>query len=76
MKPPGTLGVTDRYRLKELTLQQAGTVPAGRVMWCRGRKVLGYNDVSQLGNIFAIPKGADTICVSAADFADVKEWLG
>jgi hypothetical protein len=76
MKPAGTLSVTDRYRLKELELQMTGTVPPGRVMWCRGRQVLGYNDVSQLGNVFAIPKGADTLCVSGADFDDVKAWLG
>jgi len=28
-----------------------------------------------LGDIFKIPKGADTLCVSAADLADMREWL-
>jgi hypothetical protein len=60
VKPARTLSVTDRCRLKELELQQAGTVPAGRVMWCRGRQVLGYADIGELVNVFAIPKGANT----------------
>jgi hypothetical protein len=76
MKPDVALSITDRYRLKELTLEQSGTVPAGRVMWCRDRKVLGFGNVSDLPRIFGIPKGANRICLSAADFADVKEWLG
>lgn len=76
MKPPRPISVTDRYRLKELALQQVGTVPTGRVMWCRDRKVMGFADIAELANVFSIPKGANTICVSPADFADVKEWLG
>jgi hypothetical protein len=76
MKPPRPISVTDRCRLKELELQQVSTVPAGRVMWCRDRKVMGFADIAGLANVFTIPKGANTICVSPADFADVKEWLG
>lgn len=76
MKPAAAISVTDRYRLKELILQQAGTVTPGRVMFCRDRKVLGYADVNDLANVFKIPKGANTVCVSVADFEDVKGWLG
>jgi hypothetical protein len=76
MKPLPAISVTDRYRLKDLTLIPAGTVPAGRVMWCRGRKVLGYADVATLANVFAIPKSADTVCVSLADHGDIVAWLG
>jgi len=75
MKPPPFKLDGDRTVFKALTLLQLGTVPAGRVMWCRGRQVLGYNDVATLGNIFTIPKGADTLCVSATDFADIQAWL-
>jgi hypothetical protein len=75
MKPPPLKLAGDRTVFRALELQQTGTVPAGRVMFCRGRKVLGYADVARLGNIFEIPKGADTICVSAADLQDVKEWI-
>ena len=32
-------------------------------------------DVATLGNIFMIPKGADTLCVSLEDADDIKEWL-
>jgi hypothetical protein len=76
MKPAATISVTDRYRLKELSLEKAGTVTPGRVMFCRDRKVLSYGDVADLGNVFKIPKGANMLCVSPADYADVREWLG
>jgi len=75
MKPAATLSITDRQRWRELELQRTGTVTPGRVMFCRGRKVLGYADVATLGNVFAIPKGADILCVSLEDADDIKEWL-
>lgn len=75
MKPAAAISVTDRYRLKELALQSLGTIPHGRVMFCRDRKVLGYGDVADLANVFKIPKGANIICVSTADYPDVVEWL-
>jgi hypothetical protein len=74
--PSTTLGVTDRYTLKEFTLERSAGVIGGRLMWCRGRKIVGYGNVVDLPKIFAIPKGADTIVLSAADFDDVKAWLG
>jgi hypothetical protein len=76
MKPAASLTLTDRYKLKEFTLRQLMTVPAGRVMFCRGRKILGYGDVADLAQIFIIPKGTTEICVSSADHADLKEWIG
>ena len=76
MRPAVNLSVTDRYRLKELILTKSMAVPAGRVMFCRGRKILNFADVAVLANIFQIPKGATEICVSAADHADIKEWIG
>ena len=75
MKPPPFKLDGDRTVFQELTLQRLGTVPPGRVMFCRGRKVLGYADVASLGNIFAIPKGADTMCVLAEDLGDIEGWL-
>jgi hypothetical protein len=75
MRPPPFKLSGDRTVFKELELQQTGTVPAGRVMFCRGRKVLGYADVATLGNIFMIPKGADILCVALEDADDFKEWL-
>jgi hypothetical protein len=76
VKPPPFKLAGDRTVFKELELQRTGTVTPGRVMFCRGRKILGYADVAALGNIFEIPKGADTLCVSLEDADDVKEWLG
>jgi hypothetical protein len=75
MKPAAVLSVTDRQRWRELELQRTGTVTPGRVMFCRGRKVLGYADVATLGNVFFIPKSADTLCVSLEDADEIKEWL-
>jgi hypothetical protein len=76
MRPATTLTVTDRYKLKEFALRQLMTVPAGRVMFCRGRKILGYADVTDLAKIFGIPRGTTEICVSSADYADIREWIG
>ena len=76
MKPATTLTVTDRYKLKEYALKPLGTVPAGRVMFCQGRKILGYANVPDLAQIFGIPRGTTEICVSSADYADIKEWIG
>jgi hypothetical protein len=36
--------------------------------------VLGYGDVSRLGDFLYIPKNTDTLCVSAADYDDLREW--
>ena len=76
MKPAGTPSVTIRYKLKEFGLTRLGTVPAGRVMFCQNRKVLGYGDVANLARIFDIPRGTTEICLSAADYDDVKGWIG
>jgi hypothetical protein len=76
MRPAVNLSITDRYKLKELTLTKSMAVTAGRVMYCRGRKILGYADVADLAQIFGIPRGTTEICVSSADFADIKEWIG
>ena len=44
--------------------------------WLRqGGVVLGYANVADLANVFKIPKGANTVCVSAADYSDIREWL-
>jgi hypothetical protein len=76
MKPAASLSVTDQYKLKQLTLTRSMAVPAGRVMFCQGRKILNYADVADLAQIFNIPKGTTEICVSGADYADIKEWIG
>ena len=74
--PTATLSVTNRYRLKDLDWQESEIVPPGKVMFCKGRKVMGYAKVQELGRFSAIPTGADVACVAAADFEDVKRWLG
>jgi hypothetical protein len=74
--PTVTLSVTDRCRLKDLEWQQSQIVQPGKVMFCKGRKVMGYTKVTDLARLSAIPTGADVACVSAADFEDVRRWLG
>jgi hypothetical protein len=65
-----TLTVTDRYRLRELNPQSSAIVPAGRVMCCRGRKILGYRDLAQVATL---PRDTDTVCLSPADYRAVME---
>lgn len=74
--PTVTLSVTDRHILKGMTLEKSMAVQAGRLMWCHGRKILGYGNVLDLPRVMLIPKGTDTVCLSAADYDDVKGWLG
>ena len=76
MKPAASLSVTDRYKLKEMTLTRSMAAPAGRVMFCKGRKIVSYADVVDLARIFNIPKGTTEICVSTIDYTDIKEWIG
>ncbi len=66
----------DQTRLRTMSIESSQVPPAGRVMFWSGRKLLGYGDVSRLGDFMAIPKNADTICISASDYPDVREWLG
>jgi hypothetical protein len=74
--PTAKLTVTERERLKALTFEKSGAVPPGRVMLCKGRKVVGYCNVAELSRTFIIAAQANTVCLSAEDFADVQEWLG
>jgi hypothetical protein len=74
--PAVKLSATTRYALKELKLERSGTTPAGRVMYCQGRKVLAFGDVEELHRARFIAPRADTLCVAAADYDDVKAWIG
>lgn len=65
----------DQMRLRLLTLEKSQIPPPGRVMFRRGRRIIGHGDVAKLGDRRAIPDEADTVCVSVTDFPDVKEWL-
>jgi hypothetical protein len=76
MIPATPFTKADQTRLRSLKLEQSGTATPGRVIFCRGRSVLGYGDVSKLGDFLYIPKSADTVCVSGADWSDVKGWMG
>lgn len=75
--PTATLSITDRYKLKELKLEQSATVTPGRVMICQGRKIIGFTDVEALPRFAVlIPKDATGLCLSPDDYDDVKGWLG
>lgn len=45
-------------------------------MWCQGRKILGYATIAELPRVMKIPRGTDTLALSAADYDDVRRWLG
>lgn len=76
MRPAVPFTKADQMRLRQLKLAQSEVPGPGRLMFCRGRKILGYGDVSKLGDYRYIPDRADAVCLSAADYSDVKEWLG
>lgn len=76
MKPAAPFAKTDQQRMRSLTFERSQVPPPGRVMFCRGHRILSHGDVGKLGDFLYIPKEADTVCVSAADYNDVKEWLG
>lgn len=77
MTAPGIkLSVTQRYALKDMKLERSQAIPAGRVMFCQGRRVLGFADVTELHRARFLAPKADTLCLAAADFDDVKAWIG
>lgn len=67
---------SEQTRLRFMKLESSMVPQPGRVMFCRGRKIIGYGDVGKLGDRGTIPDQADTICISAADFEDVRSWRG
>ncbi len=74
--PSAKLTVTQRYALKDMSFERSGAVPAGRVMFCKGRKILGYGDVTDLERVKTLTdRGVTTVCLSATDYDDVKRWL-
>jgi hypothetical protein len=73
--PAIKLTVTQRQRLKLLKLEERQVVIPGRVMLCKGARVVGYCDLDELANTKAIEALANTVCLSPADYADVMRWL-
>lgn len=73
--PTGTLTVTQRYLLKDLQWEKSQAVTPGRVMLCKGRRVVGYCDVAELGHAKMIAERCNTVCLSVADFDEVQAWL-
>jgi hypothetical protein len=76
MKPAVPFAKADQQLLRSLTFRESLVPPPGRVMFWHGHKLLGHGDVAKLGDFMAIPKHADIVSVSAADYPDVREWLG
>lgn len=75
MKPSVSFAkAADQMRIRLLKLQRSAMPPPGRVMFWRGRKLLGHGDVAKLGDFLAIPKDADTVYASDADYDDLKAW--
>lgn len=75
MKPTTPFAKADQMRLRQLKLERSQMPPPGRVMFWHGRKLLGHGDVATLGDFLAVPKQADTVCVSEIDYPEVKEWI-
>jgi hypothetical protein len=75
MKPAAAFTTADQTRLRQMKLENNPMPGAGRVMFCQGRKILGFGEVSKLADFLYIPKNADTLCLSPADFEDVRGWI-
>ncbi|HEX4114156.1 MAG TPA: hypothetical protein VH020_16605 [Stellaceae bacterium] len=73
--PTIELTVTQRYALKDLAWEKSQAVTPGRVMLCKGRKIVGYCDVADLAHGSAIAARCNTVCLSASDYDDVQAWL-
>lgn len=73
--PAIKLTVTQRERLRSLTFEARAVVTPGRVMLCKGRRIVGYCDVDELANTKAIEAQTTVICLSPADYDDVQRWL-
>ena len=74
--PKGAISATHRSMLKDnFKIERSQTVTPGRLMWCQGRRILGYGNIDDLTNVFGIPRGTNTITIAAADYDDVKGWL-
>lgn len=75
--PAAALTITQRYMLKDMKLERSGAVPPGRIMLCKGRKVLRCSDLNELEHPKRLQlEGVNTVCVAGDDFDDVKRWIG
>lgn len=75
LRPATPFAKADQMRIRTLAFEQSQIPPAGRVMFCRGRRILGHGDVAKLGQLRYIPDEADTIRISVADYPDVQQWV-
>jgi hypothetical protein len=73
--PALKLTITQRSRLSALAFEERQVVIPGRVMLCKGRRIVGYCNLDDLVNTKTIEAQATTVCLSPADFNDVKRWL-
>jgi hypothetical protein len=69
------LSITLRQKLLDLTWERSMAVTPGRVMLCKGRHIVGYCSVTDLANASSIAARCNTLCISNADFDDLKAWL-
>lgn len=68
--------VTERERLRRLAFERRQVVIAGRAMLYKRGRIVRYCDIDDLADTFTIAAQADQVCLSPADFDDVKRWLG
>lgn len=72
--PAITLTITQRERIKTLAIEERQVVTPGRVMLMKGRKIVGFLDLDQLGQ-YGLEHRCNAIGLSPADYGDVKQWL-
>lgn len=65
-----TLSIAARYALRELNPWPSEIVPAGRVLFWRGRTRLGFGELANIAP-HMIPRGTDNVALARADYRAV-----
>ena len=63
------------FKVKVLALGDPAQLPPGRVMLCKGRRIVGYCNVEELAQAKTIAARASNVCVSPLDWPDLEAWL-
>lgn len=68
------LSTTNRYALKALKLEASQVLHEGMAWLCQGKAIVRTMPLSRV--TFPLPKGVNTLCVSASDLETVRTWIG
>lgn len=67
-----TVSLRHRLLAAGIEILPAQVVQPGRVMWCRGRKTIGFCNLADLKGFVRFPSDADTACLSPIDYERIS----